>query len=284
MLPQETRIMDRSENIKKLSSLPPIPYVAHEILLTLNDSDANINKIAGALSREPGLTAKLVAMANSAFYMRQRPAYSVDEAIVRLGIARVRGVAVSILLAEQFDPRQCKGFKADRYWHDAVSTAFCATRLARYVTISASQEAMYLCGLVHNIGLLVLAYLYPREMSMFLLEKEANPSIKLTELEKINLGVDHHEASALLLGQWKMPEEIAVVSGQYPNRCANTPYTQEGALLAFSTEWAETRFSQPPANYPELQLAEGTLAMVAKACLNESEQIEHFARLLAGGA
>jgi len=76
-------------NTVAVDSLPPLPYLAHEILLAVNSADSDMAAIGATPDKEPGL--------------------------------RVRIVAASLLLSAQFDPARCTAFRAERYWHDAVA-------------------------------------------------------------------------------------------------------------------------------------------------------------------
>jgi len=267
--------------IKHLDSLPPLPYVAHEILLAVNDGDESITKIAAALAREPGLTARLVAMANSAFCGNQRPVYSPEEAVVRLGLNRVRVLAASVLLAKQFDSARCPAFRAERYWFDAVGTAFCAARVARPAGLAHAEDAAYLAGLLHNIGLLLLVYVFPDEMNRVLETHGAAPDESLVALTRKALGTEHHEAGRLLLAEWGLPEEIVDAAGHVPGQQNRGPHRSLIALVEFCSRWTAATFDTLPPIPAELTLDVSRLDPIAEACRRESEQLQAFARLLA---
>lgn len=267
----------------QLDTLPPLPYVAHEILIAVNQQDSNMGDIAQTLSREPGLTARIVSMANSAFFAGQRPVYSAEDAVVRLGLNRVRVLAASILLAKQFDASRCRSFRAEDYWYQAVGTAFTAARLARYARLEASDDAAYLAGLLHNIGLLLLVYVFPREMEPVFAALDEDPEQSLAALTRQAVGTDHAEAGRLLLAEWGLPEEVVVVAGavhQDSYRGAHAPLVQ---LIRFCSEWTADEFgdTEPPAVTPGL--AADRLASIADSCRRERDQLEAFARLLATG-
>jgi HD-like signal output (HDOD) protein len=269
--------------LHQLETLPPLPYVAHEILLALNDKDANMGSIAETLAREPGLTARIVSMANSAFFANQRPVYSPEDAVVRLGLNRVRVLAASILLAKQFDASRCPPFRAEQYWYEAVATAFSAARLSHHVQLDYAGDVAYLAGLLHNIGLLLLVYVFPGEMSKALRQYADDPEQSLSALTRQELGSDHHEAGRLLLSEWNLPEEISAVAAHIHQPAHRGPHDSLIAFLCFCREWVARGFDADVDIPPQLALNAERLASVAAQCRREQEQLEAFANLLAAG-
>ena len=267
----------------QLRTLPPLPYVAHEVLVAVNDTDASLTHIARALAREPGLAARVVSMANSAFYADQRAIHSIEEAVVRLGLNRVRVLAASILLAQQFDTSACRPFRMDRYWHAAVATAFCAARVSRCLSSAdVAEDVAYLAGLLHNIGLLLLVHVFPKEMSVVLAAANDGGRGSLPALAQEELGIDHHAAGALLLSEWGMSKEVVVVARHVNDRLYDGPASEVAAMIRVCAEWAETGFSSLPVE-AETMIPAQHLNAVGAACRREQEHLEAFARLLGGG-
>lgn len=267
--------------LQQLDTLPPLPYVAHEILLALNDKDANMGGIAETLAREPGLTARIISMANSAFFANQRPVYSPEDAIVRLGLNRVRVLAASILLAKQFDASRCREFRAERYWYEAVGTAFSAARLTPHAQLEYEGDVAYLAGLLHNIGLLLLVYVFPTEMSKALQQYAADPEQSLSALTRQIIGSDHHEAGRLLLAEWGLPEEISTTAAHIHQAAYRGPHDTLVAFTRFCRTWVANGFAADLETPPQLALGPERLERVAAQCRKEQEQLDAFAKLLA---
>lgn len=267
-------------SLDKIDTLPPLPYVTHEILLAVNDGTADLRGIAAILSKEPGLTARIVAMANSAFFASQRPVYSVEDAVVRLGLNRVRVLSASILLAKYFDAGRCSPFHTERYWYDAVGTAFCAARLSRFLSINESGDAAYLAGLLHNIGLLLLVYVFPLEMANVLARRENDPDQALSALERQFIGTDHHEAGRLLLSEWGLPAEIVLVAGHSHEARYVGPHADLIEVVRFARVWTNVFFTEQPESPLADRLAPEALSAIGEACRREHDQLQAFARLL----
>lgn len=267
----------------ELDALPPLPYVAHEIMLTVNTDEGDIDRIGRAVDQEPGLAARMVSLANAAFFSRHRPVYSSRDAILRLGLERVRVVAASLLLAQQFQLDRCPGFRADLYWRNAVGTAFAAGRLARHLTEPVPSDAAYLAGLLHNIGLPLLVHVFPGEMDRVFSAREREPERSLAAGTRAAVGIDQHEAGAMLLDEWGLPEAV-VTTARYLER---TPPPGDRARLVeivqYCTKWADLAFEQSPEAAPPTGTDDEALAQVGERCRREWQQLEAVAALLAHG-
>lgn len=273
-----------SQGLQRLDALPPIPLVVHEILQALSAPDIGLNNIARALSREPGLSGRLIGAANAAFFSGQRPVYSVQDALVRLGLNRVRVIATSIMLGARFNARRCPAFNAQAYWCQAMKTADCASRLAQWVPVETAKEAAYLAGLLHNIGLLANAYSFPNEMDAVLREASATGE-HLSEVERRVLGFDHHEVGAELLSRWRLPLEIVTAVRQLPDADFAGDYARLAQVVRIAAEWAASGFRSLPAGTAQLRgVEEAKLQRLGESCRREANQFESFATMLSVAA
>ncbi|WP_421620739.1 HDOD domain-containing protein [Alkalilimnicola ehrlichii] len=269
------------ESLQDHDTLPPLPYVAHEILLAANREEPDIAEVSDKLAREPGLSARVVAMANSAFFAGQQPLYSIQHAIMRLGLVRVRVLAASVLLNKLFDPGRCPAFSAPRYWHDAIATSYTATRLAPHLAPSDTADAAYISGLLHNIGLLLLVHFFPGPMNKVLGEYGRRPEQSLVALTRSALGCDHGEAGRLLLKAWELPEPVVAVASHFHSPHYRGEHAELVHLVRHAAEWHEAGFELPEAHPLNRALPAAVRATEARHCQRETERLAAFARLLA---
>ncbi|THB69962.1 MAG: HDOD domain-containing protein [Gammaproteobacteria bacterium] len=268
-----------------VETFPTLPYIAHEILSILNKYDSDIDEIAGMISKEPSLTARIVATANSAFYSGQRPIYSIDDAIVRLGLNRVKVLASSILLADSFDASSCPLFKLDEYWYIAVQVSFCASKIVKVLGSSDQADAAYLAGLLHNIGLLLLVHIFPDEMAEVFKNLEKDPKANISDYEIRLLGCDHHQSGRMLLSEWQLPEESIAVAEFYGVADYSGEYAELVKVIAFCREWVISGFDQEYfTDYKDHEILESIdlpkLEKIRSNCIEEEEKVRSFAQLL----
>lgn len=274
----------KAKALERLESLPPIPMVAQEILKVLNDNHASIAQVAKAISLEPGLTGKLVASANAAFFSGQRPIYSVDDAAVRLGLNRVRVMATSVLLGAQLNTARCPSFDARRFWSQAMKAASCAGKLVQLVPVETAKEAANLCGLLHNIGLLANAHCFPEEMESILQGLAVDPGFPLSAREEQALGFNHHEAGGELLSRWQMPAEIVAAVRHVQDDGYQGDYARLAEVVRLAVRWAEGNFEQLPDFSTLRGVEEAKLKQIGDSCRREAGQLEAFAQMMGAAA
>ena len=201
---------ERRLQIQKLQELPPLPLTAQEILRALNDDDIGLNQLAAIIKRDPGLVARIIGLANSAFF-GARGITTVEEAIIRsLGLATVKSLTLSMVMSGVFNTRACQAFDLEQYWKIALLSAFMAELLARRIPVNLRPDpkTAYLCGLLHNLGLLAMVACFPEEMGEIFTQPEAEGPCKLDNLEQRYTGIEHHEAGAWLAHKWHLPDDL----------------------------------------------------------------------------
>lgn len=197
--------------IQKIDYLPPMPSIAQEILIASNDASSDMDDIARIIKKDPALTAKILGMANSAFFGFGRNVTTIEEAIINvLGLDLVKGFALSLAMSSVFDPSKCDSFDINRYWCSAFLTAELASGFTNHIDEKQALDAnqLYLYGLLHNIGILVLVNRFPNIMTELFTEAMADREKRLIEYEKNTIDFNHHEAGAWLAEKWKLPYEI----------------------------------------------------------------------------
>lgn len=195
-----------------VDSIPPMPATAASLLVMAADPDVEIEALALLIERDPPLSARILGIANSAFYAPRQPVVTVKDAIVRvLGLHAVENIAFAMALAGGLSTAACPRFDLTAYWVMALGTADIARGLARAATSAHSPDpdTVYLVGLLHNLGELLLVHLRPREMDEALRRWTAQPGSSLVEHERAVIGLDHWVAGAFLARHWQLPPIVA---------------------------------------------------------------------------
>jgi len=141
--------------IQSLQQLPPLSAVATRLLEEATREDADLHRLARLIEQDPGLAARIIGIANSAYFQRHNDVCTVADAIIRvLGLNLVRSLAIGIALSQPFDASRCPEFDVGRYWYQAMTTATLASRLAPHLRVEHSQlECLFLAGLLQTLGL-----------------------------------------------------------------------------------------------------------------------------------
>ncbi len=259
--------------IKSIGNLPPMPVVAQRLLDVMSDEQLNIEMIANCISDDPGLSARIVSAANKACFSGQREVFSVLDASVRMGLNRVQVITTSILIGLRFNPQECDGFDLERYWRKALSMAFCASKLAKHTQFEAPAESAYLCGLLHNLGLLISTYLFPKEMALVFQRKDEGIGT-LAEIQRDHLGFTSAQVGAEVAERWQLPhpvieviscESVADYAGKYPNLIN---------MLGFCEIWIRDEFENMPDIKQISDVPPKVLDSIARMSIRESDQVE----------
>lgn len=186
--------------------LPTLPTVVAKIVQLVDNPRTNAATLARLISSDPALTARMLKMANSAYYGFPRRIGTINLAIVVLGFNTVRDLAVSASLVERVSmSRQGDGLLED-FWEHSVSTAVAARMLQRSARGASVGEA-FVAGLLHDIGRLVVARYLPEEAAR-VQEALAQDEHPISQVELEILGMDHGGIGGSLCKHWSLPESI----------------------------------------------------------------------------
>jgi HD-like signal output (HDOD) protein len=182
----------------------------------LEDPLAGPAHIAGVISQDPALTARLLRTVNSATFARGGGRISsVDAAVSLLGTSQVRTVCVVHAVAQAFGAKRGRLDPTDFWAHSATVAALVSDLWVRVGdTRSVSADDAYVVGLLHDVGLLVLDQHFGA-VYWAMLDAREDPDEPLAALEEAELGIDHGAVGGLLLGRWSLPAFVGDAVGQH---------------------------------------------------------------------
>ena len=225
------------------ADLPPLSVTANRLLALLSDPDLDICDLAGVVDQDPPLAARIVGLANAAYFSPRAPVVNVYQAILRvLGLNFVRNLALGLVVAGSFDPRRCPGFDVRRYWFEALSAGLLAHTLAVKAPAAdrPASDVYYLGGLLHNIGFLFLAHARPQETAAVFVEKRHDPDRPLLDLFRAAVGITPAEAGGWLAVRWSLPAVLADVITAMELPVALGDYRQPAAVIRAASRMARS--------------------------------------------
>lgn len=243
--------------IAQMKKLPPLPSVAHDVLSRLNDEFVDGNEVADVVGRDPGIAARLIGLANSAYFGLSKPVGSMREVVTRvLGVDTVRSLAIALAARQTFDASLCPAFDTKHYWVHSLLTAESVKKVANRDTEASSdeRELAYVAGLCHNLGLMVLACIEP-DRTHTVLQYHLNEGVteKLGRSFAREFGATHRELTHHVALHWELPD---LVLEAYEQRCRPD---SDNRLATMIDVGAESAGSIAPRN-----LATPNLAPMAK--------------------
>lgn len=197
--------MNRIEQLRISGKLPSPKGVALTIMEISLRENAALSEVTRVVQTDPALSSRLLHLANSAA-QASRPLASINDAVMRLGMATVRQMVMGFSLVDQYHEGTCQGFDYQRFWSHSLFMALASQELGRVVRIG-SPDDLFACGLLAQVGKLALATAYPVDYAA-ILEQQASGEALLA-LERDRLGVDHGECTAAILADCGIPKALA---------------------------------------------------------------------------
>jgi putative nucleotidyltransferase with HDIG domain len=206
----------RNNILAKVRTVPSIPSVVVKLRQYLSDPDVSFDELAKVIEYDPGLTANLLQLANSAYFGWSGRIKTVKEAITRLGTNRIFQMVLCMSVAPLVR-KPVKGYdmESNGLWKHSIAVAICAEQLALILRIPNSEEA-FTAGLLHDMGKILLGTFVEIDDEP-IKELVQNENLSFNEAERRVLGIDHAEAAAELLQYWKLPENVVAAARWHHN-------------------------------------------------------------------
>ena len=196
--------MTLEELLQLPNTLPTAPRVVDELISSFMYPNVSVDEIARTLSTDPVLSAKLLRLANSAYYHVSRSIGTVDDAVRMLGFVSVRTLVISAGLVSGF--KTVPGLDLKRFWRFSLHTAVAAKWIARKA--DDNPELGFTIGMMHGLGQLVLHIGLPEQMLALDAQVGLYAPGRLAA-EREALGFDYSAVGAVLAERWKFPEIFA---------------------------------------------------------------------------
>ncbi|OGQ96945.1 MAG: hypothetical protein A2521_11810 [Deltaproteobacteria bacterium RIFOXYD12_FULL_57_12] len=185
------------------ATLPTLPSVAAKLIEVTSHPEVTVQDIAKVISRDMALSAKILKIANSAFYAFPNQIGTINQAVAILGFNAVRSLALSFNFLSIKPHGHADRFDYKRFWEKSLAAAVAAKLIAETLE-QVDPEEFFIAGLLQNIGEMVLARAFPTEYNLVLVEAEKNGG-PLSELEQRLIGADHQDIGHEVARNWRFP-------------------------------------------------------------------------------
>ena len=191
-----------------LEYLPSLPSLYLEIIEELRSPKSSLGKIGEIISKDIGMTAKILQLVNSAFFGMPKHISSPSQAATLLGVNIVKALVLSVKVFSSFDLQLPEQLNIERLWNHCNMTGVLAKEIAKVEKFDGRMiDDSFMAGILHDVGILVLASNLPEQYNKVLqiVEKENK---RLVKAEQIVIGKTHAEAGGYLMGLWGLPDSI----------------------------------------------------------------------------
>ncbi|RJG22549.1 HDOD domain-containing protein [Massilia cavernae] len=183
-----------------------MPQILVKLIEHLQADDLGMQELAALVSKDAGMTSKILAVSNSSAYHRNNRSLGLEQSLVTLGTDMIKTLVISESVFQTFNnfphssSTDLRGF-----WKSSLIAAFIARELARKMEYPQQEEA-YLAGLLHNVGRLALLATAPKEYAF---NFTARDDEDLCAVEQRTLQITHSEAGAWLIERWNLDSFLA---------------------------------------------------------------------------
>lgn len=204
-----------------LQDLPTLPVVVQKILELVNDPESTAKQIGSIITSDQSLTAKTLKLVNSAYYGFEKKIKTVDQAIVIIGFDAVKNLALSASVFDVFkNIKQRSNFPREAFWNHSIAVAIASKIISEDTGVGIPGE-LFVSGLLHDIGKVVLDSYFPDEMNKILYICSSN-NITFIEAEEKVIKIDHSIIGFRLGKRWNLPDELI-----YPIRFHHSPHMSQ---------------------------------------------------------
>ncbi|MDQ5985268.1 MAG: hypothetical protein CSYNP_00976 [Syntrophus sp. SKADARSKE-3] len=194
------------ELINDQTKLATLPGIYHQILDAISKPNSSAHDIENVISKDPSLSVRLLKIVNSAFYGYPSKIDTLSRAVNIVGTKQLSTLAIGVKIICAFKDIPSEIVNMKMFWKHSILCGICARILAGYKNIQ-NTERMFVAGLIHDIGRLVLYNYLPRESCYIMMQARKNKHLLFQE-ERNMFGIDHAMIGGQLLAKWQMPMSL----------------------------------------------------------------------------
>ena len=210
-----------------MKQIPSQPTLYAEIRREAESKTASIGAIGAIISKDMGMTAKILQLVNSAYFGLRGTVSTAEQAVNLLDLDTVQALVLTVHVFSQFTATHDSRFNMDRLWEVSMETGALARAIAKAEQASTLMtDQAYTAGLLHDVGILVLAANVMKQYDA-MAKTAHDQGIPLWEVERQELGVTHADVGAYLLGLWGLGDPVieAVAFHHHPSDCVGNTFS-----------------------------------------------------------
>lgn len=225
------------QRLKTESKIPTFPVIAGELMEQLKNTETTTDQIVDTIKVDPSMSSSILRLANTvAFNSTVGKISSVHDAVIRLGFRNVSDLVISLVVIKSLPKDGLLDYSA--YWNHSLSTAYACQTIMNHSSQSFKRpDDLYISGLLHEIGILILDQFFSEHYRDVLTEVKASQS-PLHIVEKEMLDIDHYEVASYILERWKLPRSVIDTVRYHHKPTISTPFADESIKILHIANFA----------------------------------------------
>jgi len=264
---------------------PPVVY--EQLMRVIHDPRSGAADVAGVISDDQGLTARVLKVVNSAFFSLPFKVDSVTTAVRVVGTSQIRDLAVATSVMSMFDDVDEDLLDLKSFWHHSLGTGVTARVFAAHRGED-NIERFLVAGLLHDLGKLIMIMNAAPGMSAALTES-TETGRPLLECEKEHVGCHHAQVGGMLIEKWNFPPALtqAVAYHHHPRRADRFPVEAAAVhvadMISIGMQWGRGGQARVPQLDPGAWDTLGIDPSVIPSLLEDaSRQLDAAIQLITG--
>lgn len=199
--------MNSMQFIRSLGDLPSLSAVVNQINAGEKEKSLTSKLLAEIISKDPPLTAKVLKLANSAYYGLAKQVTTLDRAVTVLGFNTLKSLALTVSIYKMFKDEKIAAINLQGLWHHSLACAVATKAIVRVANQDKDiHEQGFLCGILHDIGIIAFACKLPKEIAEVLKTSHEMHSPQ-SEVEKEIIGFNHQKIGGMMAENWNFPSQ-----------------------------------------------------------------------------
>lgn len=224
-----------------LISLPDVYWKLKDIL---NSRDYSMQDVTKLISLDPGLTARLLRIVNSAYFGFAAKIGSINQAVSILGIRQIEDLVLTTAIADGLGGYECGHLDIRKFWLGSVYRAIAARNLASECNLM-DGERMFVAGLLSDIGHLIMYKSIPAP-TQNAQDESLESQIELHAIETRLLGFNHTDVAAHLMREWSLPESLITLIDKHLDFDAEADFILELGVLQLASKMSSAYVNKIP--------------------------------------
>lgn len=250
-------VIDIDELVSEISNLISLPEVYLKIRELMNDPDSCLDDFAVVVNTDPGLLASVLKIVNSAFFGFTGQIDNINRALNLIGIGQLHELVLSLSAVDALNlSNDIETLQL--FWQRSIYCGVLSRLLAEKLKLD-DAEGLFVIGLLHEIGRLILFHKYPQE-SKLTVNQAQTENRSLLDVERNNFDTDYGKVGQALMAEWNLPLKFQCITGHHVEPDKATEFILETTIVNIAHQIAVNKF--PGADGFQYLIAEESLAIL----------------------
>lgn len=203
-------ILETQFLLKKLDDIPSLPAIVYELSRIINDPMSSTQEVENIMSKDIGMTTKVLKLANSAYYAIPGGVSNLSRAIAFIGFDTIHQLVLAASIIKTLETENSEFFRINEFWKHSVGVAIASEAIGKYIKSNLSSD-LFTCGMIHDIGKMALHIIHSESVVEII--KYCNTNKVTYSAAEQYLGImSHTEISKLLSEKWQLPKTMQAVA------------------------------------------------------------------------